>query len=182
LGHACSISTLLLYCCSLHTGNSTRYRVLVGKDDTAGEYFTVEILMRPMAYGLIKGGQASDSGLRPKPACRRNLQDSPTSLRFLSRNAWVIRSNISPRMLVAAVVQAWHGNNQARHQVTCSIPLNTYAALECHVLHMTPALAACNTSIPWLHTAHSALRCTWYTHILCNGALAACPLCRQARL
>ena len=56
---ACLPSKLLLLAAAvLHTGNSTRYRVLVGKDDTAGEYFTVEVLIRPMAYGLVKGGQA----------------------------------------------------------------------------------------------------------------------------
>jgi hypothetical protein len=49
--HATAVAAVLL------TGNSTRYRVLVGKDDTAGEYFTVEVLIRPMAYGLIKGKQ-----------------------------------------------------------------------------------------------------------------------------
>lgn len=43
------------------TGNSTRYRVLVGKDDTAGEYFTVEVLIRPTAYGLVKGKPGSDA-------------------------------------------------------------------------------------------------------------------------
>lgn len=36
-------------------GNSTRYRVLTGKDDTAGEYFTMEVLMRAQAYGVIRG-------------------------------------------------------------------------------------------------------------------------------
>jgi len=30
--------------------------VLVGKDDTAGEYFTIEVLMRAEAYGSIRGG------------------------------------------------------------------------------------------------------------------------------
>lgn len=36
-------------------GNSTRYRVLVGKNDTAGEYFTLEVLMRAQAYGAVRG-------------------------------------------------------------------------------------------------------------------------------
>jgi hypothetical protein len=29
--------------------------VLVGKDDTAGDYFTIEVLMRAQAYGYIRG-------------------------------------------------------------------------------------------------------------------------------
>lgn len=38
-----------------HAGNSTRYRVIEGKDDTAGESFTIEVLIRPQAYGVIRG-------------------------------------------------------------------------------------------------------------------------------
>ncbi|WIA28731.1 hypothetical protein OEZ86_011266 [Tetradesmus obliquus] len=51
----------LIYIEDAKTGNSTRYRVLVGKDDTAGEYFTVEVLIRPTAYGLVKGKPGSDA-------------------------------------------------------------------------------------------------------------------------
>eukprot|EP00882_Tetradesmus_deserticola_P008745 GHRQ01009222.1.p1 GENE.GHRQ01009222.1~~GHRQ01009222.1.p1 ORF type:complete len:173 (+),score=31.56 GHRQ01009222.1:152-670(+) len=50
-----------LYIEDAKTVNSTRYRVLVGKDDTAGEYFIVEVLIRPMAYGLIQGKPGSDA-------------------------------------------------------------------------------------------------------------------------
>ncbi|KAF8072688.1 protein phosphatase 2C [Scenedesmus sp. PABB004] len=42
------------------TGNSTRYRVLVGKNDTAGEYFTVEVLIRAQAYGAVRDKPGSE--------------------------------------------------------------------------------------------------------------------------
>lgn len=41
----------------LLAGNSTRYRVVVGREDTAGEYFTIEALIRAEAYGVIRGAQ-----------------------------------------------------------------------------------------------------------------------------
>lgn len=49
------LSLSLLLSCSLCPGNSTRYRVLVGKDDTAGDYYTIEVLIRAQAYGYIRG-------------------------------------------------------------------------------------------------------------------------------
>jgi hypothetical protein len=39
----------------LTAGNSTRYRVLVSREDTAGDYFTIEVLIRANAYGFIRG-------------------------------------------------------------------------------------------------------------------------------
>eukprot|EP00879_Flechtneria_rotunda_P032068 GHRR01035219.1.p1 GENE.GHRR01035219.1~~GHRR01035219.1.p1 ORF type:complete len:141 (+),score=15.37 GHRR01035219.1:575-997(+) len=42
-------------------GNSIRYRVLVGKNDTAGDHFIVEALIRPQAYGVIPGKPGSDA-------------------------------------------------------------------------------------------------------------------------
>jgi hypothetical protein len=36
-------------------GNSTRLRVLVGKEDSGGEFFTVELLIRPTAFGAVRG-------------------------------------------------------------------------------------------------------------------------------
>jgi len=49
-------------CCWCNAaGNSTRYRVLVSKDDTAGEYFTIEMLIRPQAYGAVR----DKPGLQP---------------------------------------------------------------------------------------------------------------------
>lgn len=38
-------------------GNGTRYRVLLGANDTGGEYFSVEVLMRKEAYGAVRGTQ-----------------------------------------------------------------------------------------------------------------------------
>lgn len=43
------------------TGNSTRYRVIEGKDNTAGESFTIEVLIRPQAYGVIRGKPGSEA-------------------------------------------------------------------------------------------------------------------------
>jgi hypothetical protein len=57
--------------------------VLAGKDDTAGEYFTVEVLIRAMAYGLIKGRQAC-CGFLPSIRLQDNaLGSMPKQLQLL---------------------------------------------------------------------------------------------------
>jgi hypothetical protein len=43
-------------------GNGTRYRVLLGANDTGGEYFSVEVLMRKEAYGAVRGGARAQQG------------------------------------------------------------------------------------------------------------------------
>jgi hypothetical protein len=37
------------------TGNQTRYRVVTSSDDTGGESFTMELLIREGAYGASRG-------------------------------------------------------------------------------------------------------------------------------
>jgi len=52
--------------------NSTRYRVIAGAETTGGEYFVVEALVRPGAYGVWRGGgPAGGSGLSSAPAPAR---------------------------------------------------------------------------------------------------------------
>jgi hypothetical protein len=55
-------------------GNSTRYRVIAGAETTGGEYFVVEALVRPDAYGVWRGagpgggaGLSSSSNAAPRP-------------------------------------------------------------------------------------------------------------------
>jgi hypothetical protein len=49
-------------------GNSTRFRVIAGAETTGGEYFVMEALVRPGAYGVWRGaGPAGGGGLSSAP-------------------------------------------------------------------------------------------------------------------
>lgn len=65
-------------------GNGTRYRVLLGANDTGGEYFSVEVLMRKEAYGAVRGegegpargGGGAETGDASTPASACVLRQS----------------------------------------------------------------------------------------------------------
>jgi hypothetical protein len=57
-----------------HPGNQTRYRVVTRSEDTGGESFTVELLIREGAWGAARGAHGAFSGggrgARPRAAGR----------------------------------------------------------------------------------------------------------------
>ena len=67
-------------------GNSTRYRVIAGAETTGGEYFAVEALVRPGAYGVWRGsGPGGGGGLSsaaPSPGSQRPGSEPPHSHAF----------------------------------------------------------------------------------------------------